>query len=62
MRCHEAKPEKPQGKALQKELVFQTAEGAALLFVFDQKQKTKKQNKNKIKQTLTGGRDPKPDA
>lgn len=53
-----AKPKKPQGKALHKELVFQTAEGSALLFVFDQK-KNKKRNK---KTTLKGRRIAKPDA
>lgn len=42
-----AKPKKPQGKALHKELVFQTAEGSALLFVFDQKKKKKKKKENK---------------
>lgn len=41
-----AKPKKPQGKALHKELGFQTAEGSALLFVFDQKKKKKKQKTN----------------
>lgn len=44
-----AKPKKLQGKALHKELVFQTAEGSALSFVFDQKkkkQKTKQKQKN----------------
>lgn len=40
-----AKPKKPQGKALHKELGFQTAEGSALLFVFDQKKKKKKKQK-----------------
>lgn len=38
-----AKPKKPQGKTLHKELVFQNAEESALLFVFDQK----KQQQNK---------------
>lgn len=54
-----AKPKKPQGKALHKELGFQTAEGSALLFVFDQKKKKKKRNK---KPTLKGRRIAKPDA
>lgn len=53
-----AKPKKPQGKALHKELGFQTAEGSALLFVFDQKKK-KKRNK---KPTLKGRMIAKPDA
>lgn len=53
-----AKPKKPQGKALHKELGFQTAEGSALLFVFDQKKK-KKETK---KPTLKGRRIAKPDA
>lgn len=52
-----AKPKKPQGKALHKELGFQTAEGSALLFVFDQKKK--KRNK---KPTLKGRMIAKPDA
>lgn len=53
-----AKPKKSQGKALHKELVFQTAEGSALLFVFDQKKKKKR----KTKPTLKGRRIAKPDA
>lgn len=52
-----AKPKKPQGKALHKELGFQTAEGSALLFVFDQKKK-----KETKKPTLKGRRIAKPDA
>lgn len=36
-----AKPKKLQRRALHKELVFQTAEGAAL-FVFDQKTKLRR--------------------
>lgn len=51
-----AKPKKPQGKALHKELVFQTAEGSALLFVFDQKKK-KKKRKGKQNKTNSEGQE-----